>query len=41
MAIGRGLAEFITYGAYRNIDLSPFAYKRIEEGKPFLEKAVI
>jgi len=41
MAIGRGLAEFITYGAYRSIDLSPFAYKRIEEGKPFLEKAVI
>jgi glycine/D-amino acid oxidase-like deaminating enzyme len=41
MAIGRGLAEFITYGAYRSIDLLPFAYKRIEEGKPFLEKAVI
>ena len=41
MAIGRGLAEFITYGAYRSIDLSPFAYKRIAEGNPFLEKAVI
>jgi glycine/D-amino acid oxidase-like deaminating enzyme len=41
MAIGRGLAEFIAYGAYRSIDLSPFAYERIENGKPFIEKAVI
>ena len=41
MAIGRGLAEFITYGAYRSIDLSPFAYKRITEGNPLVEKAVI
>ena len=41
MAIGRGLAEFITYGAYRSIELSPFAYKRIAEGNPLVEKAVI
>ena len=41
MAIGRGLAEFITYGAYRSIDLSPFTYKRIAEGNPLVEKAVI
>ena len=41
MAIGRGLAEFITYGAYRSINLSPFAYKRITEGNPLVEKAVI
>ena len=41
MAIGRGLAEFITYGAYRSIDLSPFAYKRIAEGNPLVEKVVI
>ncbi|MGB0798825.1 MAG: NAD(P)/FAD-dependent oxidoreductase, partial [Planktomarina sp.] len=41
MAIGRGVAEHLTYGEYRNIDLSPFAYKRIVEGKPFIEKAVI
>jgi glycine/D-amino acid oxidase-like deaminating enzyme len=41
MAIGRGLAEFITYGVYRSIDLSPFAYKRIAEGNPLVEKAVI
>ena len=41
MAVGRGLAEFITYGAFRSIDLSPFAYKRIAEGNPLVEKAVI
>lgn len=41
MAIGRGLSEIITYGTYRTIDLTPFAYKRITEGKPFIEKAVI
>ena len=41
MAIGRGLAEFITYGAYRSINLSPFAYKRIAEGNPLVEKALI
>jgi glycine/D-amino acid oxidase-like deaminating enzyme len=41
MAMGRGLSEIITYGAYRSIDLTPFAYKRIVEGKPFIEKAVI
>jgi len=41
MAMGRGLSEIITYGTYRSIDLTPFAYKRIAEGKPFTEKAVI
>lgn len=40
-ALGRGLAEFITYGEYRSIDLSPFGYERVERGEPFLEKAII
>ena len=40
-AIGRGLAELITYGEYRSIDLSPLTFQRIEENKPLLEKAVI
>ena len=40
-AMGRGIAEFITYGEYRSLDLSPFHFNRIEENKPFLEKAVI
>ena len=41
MAMGRGIAEIIIYEEYRAIDLNPFAYSRIVEGKPFLEKAII
>lgn len=40
-AMGRGTAEWITYGEYRSLDLSPFNYKRIVDNKPFVEKAVI
>ena len=40
-AMGRGVAEIITYGEYRNIDLNPFEYRRIPEGRRFDEKAVI
>lgn len=40
-AMGRGVAEWITYGAYRTLDLSPFGYKRIEKGEKFMEQAVI
>jgi len=40
-AMGRGTAEFITYGAYRTLDLTPFHYGRIEKGEKFIEKAVI
>ncbi len=40
-AMGRGTAEFITYGEYRALDLSPFNYARIEQGEKFVEKAVI
>lgn len=40
-ALGRGLAEWITYGAYRTIDLSPFSVGRVLSGEKFLEKAVI
>ena len=40
-AMGRGIGEWITYGEYRNLDLSPFGYERIETETPFLEKAVI
>ena len=40
-AAGRGVAELITYGAYRSLDLSEVGYERILEGRPFLEKAVI
>ncbi|GFE64391.1 NAD(P)/FAD-dependent oxidoreductase [Litoreibacter roseus] len=40
-AMGRGTAEFLTYGAYRTLDLSPFHFDRIAENRPFVEKAVI
>ena len=40
-AMGRGTAELITYGEYRELDLSPFNYERIVNNQPFIEKAVI
>ncbi len=40
-AMGRGLSELVTYGAFRSLDLSPFGYERIVENRPFLEKAII
>lgn len=40
-AIGRGIAELITGGAYHSLDLSPLAPERIFENRPFLEKAVV
>jgi glycine/D-amino acid oxidase-like deaminating enzyme len=40
-AMGRGLCELITYGEYRSLDLSPFAYDRLENGERLLERAVI
>jgi glycine/D-amino acid oxidase-like deaminating enzyme len=40
-AIGRGIAEWITYGGYRTLDLSPFNYARIAQNKPLTERAII
>ncbi|MEO0931369.1 MAG: FAD-binding oxidoreductase, partial [Pseudomonadota bacterium] len=40
-AMGRGTAEWITYGQYRTLDLTPFHFDRIAQGQKFLEKAVI
>ncbi|WP_299192070.1 FAD-binding oxidoreductase [uncultured Litoreibacter sp.] len=40
-AMGRGVAEWIAYGEYRSIDLTPFGFHRIESGTKFVEKAVI
>ena len=40
-AMGRGTAEWLTYGAYRTLDLTPFHYDRVVQSRPILEKAVI
>lgn len=40
-AMGRGMAEWLTYGTFRSLDLSPFQYERIVENRPLVEKAVI
>ena len=40
-AMGRGMAELITYGEFRELDLSPLGYDRIARNEPFLERAVI
>jgi glycine/D-amino acid oxidase-like deaminating enzyme len=40
-AMGRATAEWITYGAYRTLDMSPFSFQRILENRPFREKAII
>ena len=40
-AMGRGVCELITYGKFRDLDLSDLGYERIARNEPFLEKAVI
>lgn len=40
-AMGRGIAELVTHGRYRSLDLSPLGVERILENRPLLERAVI
>lgn len=40
-AIGRGAAEWITYGEFRTLDLSPLGYERVVTKEPFVETAII
>lgn len=40
-AMGRGIAEWISYGGYRSLDLSPLGFGRIRAGRPLTERAVI
>ena len=40
-AIGRGVAELIAHGDYRELDLSPLGYERIVTGEAFIETAII
>lgn len=40
-ACGRGVAELITYGRFRTLDLSALSYARIPKNEPLVERAVI
>lgn len=40
-AMGRGTAEWLIYGSYRSLDLSPLGYGRVLRNDPYLEKAII
>lgn len=40
-AMGRGTAEWLTYGEFRSLDLTPFSFTRIAENRPFVEGAII
>ena len=40
-AMGRATSEWLTYGEYRSLDMTPFGYERIAQNAQFVEKAVI
>ena len=40
-AMGRGVCELITYGAFQQLDLSELGYERVARNEPFLENAII
>ena len=40
-AVGRAVAELLTYGSYRSLDMTPLGYERIVAARPFLETAII
>lgn len=40
-ACGRAVAELIVYEKFQTLDLTPLSYKRLVEGRPLMERAVI
>lgn len=40
-AIGRGISEYITYGHYRSLDLSPLSFNRLVNNLPLIEANII
>lgn len=39
--VGRALSEYLAFGNYRSIDVTPFAYSRYLEGRPLREHNII
>ena len=37
---GRAVAERIVRGGYRSIDVSPLAFERIAQGRPYIESTI-
>ena len=40
-AMGRATSEWVTYGAYRTLNLTPFHYDRIVTETPIVDRAII
>lgn len=40
-AVGRGIAEWIAYGDYRTLDLTPLGFARVLEGRPYRETSIV
>ena len=40
-AMGRAIAEILTYGCYKTIDMSAFKYERLSNGHKVIEEAII
>jgi len=40
-AVGRGIAELITHGEYRSLDLSRFSFSRVAAGETVLERNIV
>lgn len=40
-AMGRAVAELLTYGDFRTLDMAPFTFERVLNNDPIVEKAVI
>ncbi|WP_422063415.1 NAD(P)/FAD-dependent oxidoreductase [Shimia sp.] len=40
-AMGRATAEWLTFGEFRTLDMTPFTFERVRDNAPIIEKAVI
>lgn len=40
-AMGRAISEWVTYGAYRSLDMAPLGYARVKLGQAYRETAII